>query len=382
MEIITGKIAGAQKVVIYGPEGIGKSTFASKFPNPIFIDVEGSTKHMDVARTPKPISWTMLMEQIQYFKQNPDKCQTLIIDTADWAEILCMEHICAKSQKKGIEDFGYGKGYTYLVEEFGRFLNLLEDVIDTGTNVVVTAHALMRKFEQPSELGAYDRWELKLQKKTAPLLKEWADTVLFANYKIYVVNVDGQGAQKGKNKAQGGKRVMYTSHHPCWDAKNRWDLEPELEFEYKSISQHIPAEKNKPEQQTQKEIQEIKTETKTKNITDQQEIKTTEVQTDTGTKSPDTNIEKTDTDADADNENDDDFFGIDSTIPENLAQLMRTNKVSVPEIQEVVFQKGYYPEDTHIKNYDPGFIQGVLVGAWTQVFKEIQTNRELLDIPF
>ena len=55
----------------------------------------------------------------------------------------------------------------------------------------------MRKFEQPDELGAYDRWELKLGKKTSsqisPLVKEWADMVLFANYKTYAVAVDKDG---------------------------------------------------------------------------------------------------------------------------------------------------------------------------------------------
>jgi hypothetical protein len=241
MNIITGIINSAQKVVIYGPEGIGKSTFASKFPDPVFIDTEGSTKKLNVARTPKPTSWTMLFEQVKYFKDNPNKCKTLVVDTADWAERLCVEHICSKSQKSGIEDFGYGKGYVYLEEEFGRLLNLLEELIERGINVVVTAHAQMRKFEQPDELGAYDRWELKLEKKTAPLLKEWADIVLFANYKTYVVNVDGQGAQKGKNKAQGGKRVMYTTHHSCWDAKNRHDLDDELPLEYQAIAHCIPS---------------------------------------------------------------------------------------------------------------------------------------------
>ena len=88
--------------------------------------------------------------------------------------------------------------------------------------MVLTAHAQIKKFEQPDELGAYDRWELKLEKKTAPLTKEWADMVLFANYKTMVVNVDNQGAAKGKNKAQGGQRVMFTTHHPAWDAKNRY----------------------------------------------------------------------------------------------------------------------------------------------------------------
>ena len=79
MQIIRGKIGGAQKVVVYGPEGIGKSTFAAQFPEPLFIDTEGSTRHMDVARLPKPSSFTMLMEQIRYVKATPSLCKTLVI---------------------------------------------------------------------------------------------------------------------------------------------------------------------------------------------------------------------------------------------------------------------------------------------------------------
>lgn len=115
MQVTRGKIERAQKVVIYGPEGIGKSTFAAAFPEPVFIDTEGSTNHMDVARLPKPSSWTMLLEQVKYVRANPSICRTLVIDTADWAEILCVNHVCSgKVLQNGvvvtsIEDFGYGK---------------------------------------------------------------------------------------------------------------------------------------------------------------------------------------------------------------------------------------------------------------------------------
>ena len=95
MEIIKGKIKKAKKVVIYGPEGIGKSTFASKFPDPVFIDTEGSTNDMDVARLPRPTSWIMLLEELQYVEKNPGVCKTLVIDTIDWAEqLLCGAHLC------------------------------------------------------------------------------------------------------------------------------------------------------------------------------------------------------------------------------------------------------------------------------------------------
>lgn len=231
MQITRGKIPGALKAVLYGPEGIGKSTFASHFPAPVYIDTEGSTRQLDVARFPKPTSWQMLLDAVDEVVRDPSLCRTLVIDTADWAETLCVRHVCARYKKAGVEDFGYGKGYVFVSEEFGRLLDKLDQVTDRGVHVLLLAHAKMRKFEQPDEMGAYDRWEMKLSKNTAPLVKEWADMVLFANYKTYVVRRDD-----GKAKAQGGSRVMYTSHHSCWDAKNRHGLPEELPLDFAAVA--------------------------------------------------------------------------------------------------------------------------------------------------
>lgn len=226
------------KAVIYGPEGIGKSTFAAQFPNPLFIDTEGSTDLMDVMRFPRPEQWEQLLAEVEAVIQNPTCCKTLVIDTGDWAERLCEAYVCRKGGKEGIEDFGYGKGYTYAKEEFGRVLDKLSKANEAGINIVVTAHCIIRKFEKPDEMGAYDRYELKLGNKAgnhcAALLKEWADCVLFANYKEIVTEVNG------KNKVQGGRRVMYTTHAPTWDAKNRFGLKDELPFEYEQIAAFIP----------------------------------------------------------------------------------------------------------------------------------------------
>jgi GTPase SAR1 family protein len=248
MQITRGKIPSAIKTVIYGPEGIGKSTFASKFPDPLFIDTEGSTKQMDVARLPTPKTWTDILDEVKYVYQHPECCKTLVVDTADWAEMLCVEKIF---DGQGIESPGYGKGYQMLADAFRELLQELEKVIAAGIHVVLTAHAAMRKFEQPDEMGAYDRWEMKLQKKTAPIVKEWADMVLFCNYKTTVVNVDGQGATKGKNKVFGGERVIYTTHHNCWDAKNRFGLDDRIPMEFESISSVIGGDIEKPKQKWQ-----------------------------------------------------------------------------------------------------------------------------------
>ena len=112
---ITGGVRPtALKTVVYGPEGIGKTTFASCFPKAVFIDTEGSTKFFDLARFPVPTSWTMLLDEVQEVINDPTVCDTLVIDTADWAEKMCIAEVCSANNKKGIEDFGYGKGYTRL----------------------------------------------------------------------------------------------------------------------------------------------------------------------------------------------------------------------------------------------------------------------------
>ncbi|MBS6396699.1 MAG: ATP-binding protein [Clostridiales bacterium] len=368
MQIIRGKIPCAKKCVLYGPEGIGKSTFAAKFPEPIFIDTEGSTKDMDIARTKPPSSWQMLLDQVGYFIGHPEELKTLVIDTADWAEQLCSVVVCLKYQKNGIEDFGYGKGYTYLYEEFGKLLNLLTELVEQkGIHVILTAHAKMRKFEQPDEMGSYDRWEMKLTKQVAPMVKEWADMVLFANYKTIVINVDGQGAQKGKNKAQGGKRVMYTTHHTCWDAKNRYGLPDEVPFEYSVIAPIIESTVKQSDQKPAPQIQKQETVHKPEPV--QQELILNKPEQEQQNQVPDYIVLQ---------------YSKEENVPKALMDLMISNKVTEWDIQNAVGKKGYFPSDVPIEKYPENFIQGCLIAAWPKVFAMIRETRKNLDeeIPF
>lgn len=384
MEITRGKIEKAKKVVIYGPEGIGKSTFASCFPDPVFIDTEGSTDSMDVARLPRPTSWTMLLEELDYIKRTPGVCRTIVIDTIDWAEQLCVEHICDKHNKSGIEDFGYGNGYVYTKEEFGRFLNRLTDVIEAGVNVVLTAHAQLRKFEQPDEMGAYDRWELKLGKKTqsqtSPLVKEWADMLLFCNYKTHTVAVDDKG--KKKKAMGGGKRVMYTSHHPCWDAKNRYGLPDECDLDYSVIQGIIEKSGNAEKAKTKAEKPAEKPGNPKPDFMKISDGTPEQLEFDTSPspqRPPEEKPAHTEPDKPVSRGS---AFHVDERIPKALRDLMEEKLVSEEEIQQVVADRGYYPRSTPILNYDPNFVSGVLVGAWGQVYSMIEKLRETYEIPF
>lgn len=228
-KINKGKIPAPVRAVIYGAEGVGKSTLASHFPDPLFIDIEDGTKELDVARIDKPENWRMLLDELDYIALNPDLCKTVIIDTADRAEQLLTAALLLEGGVDSIEKYGggYGKGYTALAERFTKdLLFRLDTLIANGINCVLLAHAIMRKFEAPDE-PPYDRWELKVSKKVAPLLKEWSDLLLFCNYKAMIVE------ENGKNKAKGsGKRVMYANHKPTYDAKNRYGLPDEMELSY------------------------------------------------------------------------------------------------------------------------------------------------------
>ena len=231
LNINSGKVSRAIKTVIYGTEGVGKSTLASQFPSPLFIDVEGGTDQMDVRRIETPKTWADLVAIVNEVAKNPEVCQTLILDTADYAESMCIQNILKKYNQKSIESFGYGKGYTYIGEEWQKLMDAFNAVINAGMNVTVIAHAKQRKIELPDQTGSFDHWEMKLTKQVAPLLKEWADLLLFCNYKTFVVTTDNNS-----KKAQGGKRVMYTSHNPVYDAKNRQGLPDELDLSFAGIA--------------------------------------------------------------------------------------------------------------------------------------------------
>lgn len=349
------------KTVLYGPEGIGKSTFASHFPSPVFIDTEGGTKRLNVARLPQPTSWAMLLDEVAEVRKGSVPCGTLVLDTADWAERLCIQAVCARAKVNGIEDFGYGKGYTYVKEEFAKLLDALEEVLNAGHNVVVLAHAAITKFEQPDAVGNYDRWSMKTSKQVAPLLREWCDMLLFANYKTVVEKAGS--SPNAKNKASGGKRVLYTTHHACWDAKNRFDLPEEVPFDYAAIAACVPGGAPAAVQQSAPAAPAPKPDPEADILPTPQPTAKPTAQL-----APPSPMESAEPDA---------LHALG--VPEKLADLMHANRVTAEELQGVVGKRGYFPADMPIRDYPADFVEGCLIGAWPQVYQMILDNR---DIPF
>lgn len=350
LNVTSGIIARPVKCCVYGVEGIGKSTFASQFPDPLFFDLDGGTSRLNVKRVGDIKSWPQLMESVKFIYENPSTCRTIVIDTADAAERLCIEYICGKFGKKGIEDFGYGNGYTYLVEEFSRFLVLLETCITQGINVCILAHAVLKTVTLPDEMGQYDHWELKLSSKTtnkvAPLVKEWADLLLFSNYETILVTDD----KSKKQKAMGGRRMMWTSHTTFADAKNRFGLPDKLPFEYAQIAKCIPngaAPEPVPEPEPAPAAKQEPEPPKP----------VTPAALAPKKPAPQTKHE---------------------ALLGKVRALMAQAEMPERTVTESIAKKGYFPKDMPIDEYPDDFIEGVLIGAWDQIVKFIEDER----IPF
>jgi hypothetical protein len=231
MNISKGKQKQAVRAVIYGVEGIGKSTFAAGLPSPLFLDLEKGTSHLDVARADVE-TWADL--ELALTECLTTDFETIVIDTADWAEAACAEMVLKKHNKKSIEDFGFGKGYVILAEEFRKIIARAEALISRGKNVVFLAHSKIVRQSPPDQTDGFDRYELKLAKQVSPILKEWADLLGFANFKTQVVE-----GSDGRNKITGGKeRILHLEHSAAWDAKNRFGLPASMAFASDQIS-HI-----------------------------------------------------------------------------------------------------------------------------------------------
>jgi hypothetical protein len=317
LKINKGKIVRPKKVVIYAGEGVGKTTLASKFPDPLFIDTENGSYNLDVARVDKPDSWDELIGIVKAIASE-DICKTLVIDTVDWAEMLAISNVCEKHRVTSIEQISYGKGYTYVADRFIELFKELDKVIDSGKHVVLTAHSKTRKFELPEEQGQYDRYEMKLTRQVAPLIKEWSDLLLFGNYKTFVVTTENN-----TRKAQGGKRVMYTTHNPCWDAKNRDELPDELNLSFSEI-EHLFTEQDF----TKPEVP----------FPDPKDITTL-------------------------------------AFVEELKKKLEQDGITEEELQKVVAAKGHYEVETPISDYSDDFITRWIIPNWKKIVETIKNEK-------
>lgn len=227
-QVNTGLRQKPHLVLLYGPDGCGKSTWAASAPNPIFLGSEDGTSYLDVARLPSPKSWEHVAEMVHELTTADHKYKTLVIDSLDWLEPHVWEWVCKDAGVEFIELAykGYGKGFTKAIDQWRLLMKKITELQTVKKmNVIVIAHAQIKPFADPQANASYDRYILKLNEKASALWREYVDCVLFANYETLTHKEKGDK----KSKAFGdGKRVLYTERRPAFDAKNRQGLPFEL----------------------------------------------------------------------------------------------------------------------------------------------------------
>jgi hypothetical protein len=231
-DITTGKQKDAPvRILIYGRDGVGKSSFAADAPNVIFQDTESSTTELDVARLPVAGTFDDAMANIEMLENERHEFKTYAIDTVDWFEphiwnLVLKERPC---DGNSIEDYGWKKGYTYAVDVWRRLLSRFELLQRrTGMNVIMVGHCAVTKEKNPQGID-YDRFDLKVNEQARGVLAEWPGATLFATTEILVSKLKDEKRGKGVSD---GTRVVYTEDRAAFRAKNRYGLPPIMDLSW------------------------------------------------------------------------------------------------------------------------------------------------------
>ncbi len=233
-----GNPALPPRIVLAGVEGVGKSTWASNAPSPLFICAEDGLTGLDHVARWQPKDYADLKSFLAaILNEGAGEYKTIVIDTADWLERMIHDWLCSENGKANIEEFGYGKGYNLTESETSVFLSMLDQLRHKhGLGIILLSHVTIRSFNDPAG-STWDRYEMKGNKRFTGLLREWPDCVLFARFEV--INTKTKTGGKEREKALDGGRILHTTPNPAWEAKNRLNLPESLELSYTAFDQAV-----------------------------------------------------------------------------------------------------------------------------------------------
>lgn len=237
--VVTGPRHEPWTMLVYGPEGVGKSKLVEDLSDSITIDTEQSANRLNTKKFPTPLTLQDVYDAIAVLYGQDHPYRRLVIDTVDRLEALIFAHVCEEAKRRpggasirGIEDFGYGKGYQVALDEWRRLVARLDELrTSRRMDVLLIGHAFVKRFQNPDGPD-YDRYTLRLHEKAAGFLKEWAEAVLFARFEESTTKMEGSARVKG---ILSGERVLHTVRSAAFDAKNRFNLPEQLPLNWREL---------------------------------------------------------------------------------------------------------------------------------------------------
>ena len=226
------------RIMIYAPHGLGKTTFGASAPNPIFIQTEDGLGALSVNHFPLAKSFDEVIEAIGSLYAEDHNFQTVVLDSADWLDNLIWQDVNGKYDAK---ELAYGKGAVIAADYWRKVLDGFSALRnEKGMAVILIAHTQIKRFDSP-EVEPYERYMPKLQERSSALVQEWADIVLFANFKTIVKREDVGFNQKVSRGITTGERMMYTVESPAYLAKNRYNLPSALPLSWQELEKALAA---------------------------------------------------------------------------------------------------------------------------------------------
>jgi AAA domain len=224
--------------MLYGPPGVGKSTFGASAPNPVFIPCERGLDQITVAKFPTPKTLAEFGSYLNAVDIEEHDYETLVIDTADALELLIFDAVCSEGKVKSIEQVGggYGWGFMRAREYWARLLVRLT-ALSEKMNVLLIAHSHLRTVTDPMLATSYDVHEPKIQAKSIELIRQSVDLIMFAHIQTSVVK-DTPKARKGRGLI-GEDREMFTQPTTGIECKNRFNLDSPIEFNWAALQAGI-----------------------------------------------------------------------------------------------------------------------------------------------
>lgn len=238
-QVHKGRKQAPRRVLLYGVEGIGKTTFAAMAPDAIFLPTEEGQGDIDCESLPLATTYEQAVAALSALYTEDHKYRTVVVDSLDWLEQLIWHKVCQAKGVQNIADIGYAKGYDLAITFWRDFLAGLSALRqDRGMMIVLIAHAKIERFEDP-ETQPYDRYMPRLHKRAAAMVQEWCDEVLFATYKVYTKSVEEGYGRTTTTGIGTGVRVLKTTERPANMAKNRLGLPDEMPFAWAEYAKFL-----------------------------------------------------------------------------------------------------------------------------------------------